>query len=69
MDIVCENLPHCGFFRKYGQSTKALACQGLIAMYCKSERMIECKRLEYFDDHGKPPPDDMMPTGKMMIQP
>ena len=62
MEIICENLPTCGFFKKYSE-TKSLACKGLITLYCKSEKMIECRRLEYIETHGTPPSPDLMPNG------
>ena len=64
MTHECEYLETCGFFKKYG-STKDLACRGFIAMYCKGDKMNECKRLEYRKKNGVPPSDDMMPTGQM----
>jgi hypothetical protein len=61
----CEWLETCGFVRKY-QNTKNLACQGFIASYCKGPSMEECVRLDYFNNHGVRPPDDMTPTGHML---
>ena len=67
MTKECELLKDCGFFRKY-QATKDLACKGFIAMYCKGPKMNECKRKEYREKYGTPPPDDMMPNGKMVAK-
>lgn len=64
MNNECQLLATCGFFRKY-QSTKDMVCKGFIAMYCKGDKMNECKRLEYRNKHGVPPSDDMMPTGQI----
>jgi len=61
----CELLGSCGFFKKY-QTTNELACRGLIQNYCKGPKMDQCKRKEYRQQHGKPPSDDMMPSGQMM---
>ncbi len=61
----CELLAKCGFFKKY-QSSKAAACQGFIARYCKGDKMNECKRKQYRLEHGMAPPDDMMPSGQMI---
>jgi len=61
----CELLSNCGFFRKYCQ-TKVLACQGFISMYCKGDKMKDCKRMAYKIAHGSPPPDDMLPSGQMI---
>ena len=63
----CELLDSCGFFKKY-QATHDLACKAYIQQYCKGPKMDQCKRKEYRDQHGKPPPDDMMPTGGMLTK-
>jgi hypothetical protein len=63
----CELLEKCGFFQKY-QASKDLVCKGFIIEYCKGPKMQECKRLEYRQQHGSPPSDDMMPSGKMIAQ-
>ena len=65
MEKECELLNKCGFFRKY-QSTKDLVCKGFISMYCKGNKMDDCKRLEYRNKHGVPPSDDMMPSGQII---
>jgi hypothetical protein len=62
----CELLSKCGFFNKY-QNSKQAACSGFIAMYCKGPKMDVCKRKAYRTEHGTAPPDDMMPTGSMII--
>ena len=61
----CERLANCRFLKKYGR-TKNTACQGFIASYCRGPSMEQCMRLEYFNNHGVRPPDDMMPTGHML---
>ncbi len=66
MEMKCELLEKCGFFKKY-QVTKDLACRGFIRAYCTGNKMDECKRKEYRQQHGAPPPDDMMPNGAMMV--
>ncbi len=58
----CDLLDKCGFFKKHASSND-LACKGFIAKYCKGSMMNECKRKLYRQQHGTPPPDDMMPTG------
>jgi len=65
MDIICENLSTCGFVRNY-ENVNNLVVKGYIMLYCKSEKMMDCKRLEYIENHGTPPPSEMLPTGKMM---
>ncbi len=65
MADTCERLSTCGFFKKYGQD-KSLACKGFVSRYCMGDRMNECKRKEYFEAHGNPPSDDMMPNGRVV---
>ncbi|MDY6967633.1 MAG: hypothetical protein SVR08_03105 [Spirochaetota bacterium] len=62
MDQKCDLLSTCGFFKKHNE-TNELACQGLIAQYCKGPKMNQCKRKEYRDKHGSAPTDDMLPGG------
>lgn len=64
--MECELLSACGFFKKYNQS-KELVCKGFIQGYCKGEKMNECERKKYRQQHGKPPSDDMMPSGHMIF--
>lgn len=63
--IDCELLADCGFFQKY-QDTLDMACRGFLNTYCRGEKMDECERKKYRMEHGKPPSDDMMPSGQMI---
>ena len=63
----CELLQRCGFFEKYSK-TKDVACRGLIKVYCRGEKMNQCKRKEYSKEHGQSPSIDMMPNGYDMVQ-
>jgi hypothetical protein len=65
MNQECELLANCGFFKKY-QSTNDIACKGLIRQYCKGPLMDRCKRKEYRTKHNAAPPDEMMPSGRML---
>ncbi len=62
MEMQCELLEKCGFFKKY-IDTKNLACRGFIKKYCKGPSMNQCERKKYREKNGKPPIDDMMPDG------
>ena len=62
----CELLEKCGYFKKY-HDTKEIICQGFIRQYCRGPRQLECKRMKYREEHGTPPPDDMMPSGHMTV--
>ena len=61
----CENLTTCSFFAKYGDS-HAMACKGFVSKYCRGPLMMACKRREYRAVHGKPAPEDMLPSGLMI---
>lgn len=61
----CELLSTCAFFKKHEQ-TKALACKGFVALYCKGEKQNECKRKEFRQKNGCPPDINMMPNGAMI---
>jgi hypothetical protein len=61
----CELLEECGFFKKYRQYDDE-ACEELIAQYCKGSMKAGCKRKEYRNKNGHPPPADMLPDGEMI---
>ena len=61
----CENLKQCGFFKKHG-GVNDLACNWYIREYCNGPRQDVCKRKQYKLDHGKPPTDDMLPSGQIL---
>lgn len=62
MEIICENLTSCGFVKMF-EGKNNLAVKGFVLQYCKSEKMIECKRMEYIEKFGTPPPNNMLPNG------
>lgn len=61
----CDLLPRCGFFKKY-QNSLDLACRGFMASFCRGDKMDNCVRKAYRNEHGCPPDDDMLPTGQLM---
>jgi hypothetical protein len=61
----CYLLERCGFFNKYSAHPE-VNCQEFIDQYCKGEKMNECKRLQYRNQYGVAPSDDMMPNGLMI---
>lgn len=67
MNQECESLTTCGFFKKH-QETRDLACKGFILMYCKGNKMEQCKRREFKVTNGITPPDNMLPSGQMIIE-
>ncbi|MRR08519.1 hypothetical protein EG831_00165 [bacterium] len=62
----CEKLAKCGFIRKYKDS-KSMACRGFIHQYCNGPKQDQCQRKEYSSVNGRPPSDDMLPSGKMVV--
>ena len=65
MALECELLESCGFFNKY-QPTEEMACRWFIQEYCRGPRMVKCRRMAYRLQHGTSPPDDMLPSGRMI---
>lgn len=60
--MECEFLQNCAFFNKYKEKLGA-AYNGFVIIYCKGNKMEECKRRQYRIEHGKPPHDEMLPSG------
>jgi hypothetical protein len=65
MSDHCENLPTCGFFKKYFPVNRRV-CRDFIRDYCRGEMRESCERKAYRKLHGTPPSDDMMPNGVMI---
>lgn len=59
----CENLDNCYFFIEYSENPD-VDCTEIIKVYCRGPKMAECKRKEFKDKNGYPPPPDMMPDGQ-----
>jgi len=62
---LCVKYENCGFFKKY-QKTSNYACKGFITMYCQGPKQDQCKRKEHSITTGTPPPDNMMPNGRLL---
>ena len=66
MSEKCELLNTCGFFINFRGNTEVVK-PGWIKMFCESkEKSEKCKRKEIRKQTGKPPVDNMTPTGKML---
>jgi hypothetical protein len=62
----CELLDRCGFFLNYKGNTEVVK-EGWIRLFCQSlERAEKCERKKIRRQTGKPPPDNMAPTGQML---
>ncbi len=66
MSKKCELLEKCGFFLNFKGNPECLH-EGWISLYCENnEKSEKCKRKEIRMQTGKPPPDNMTPTGKII---
>jgi hypothetical protein len=62
----CELLEACGFFKNF-KHNKGVVEQTWIRMYCESKETSEtCARKIFRKQTGRPPADNMAPTGKML---
>ncbi len=62
----CELLNTCGFFINFKGNSEALS-KGWIRMFCEDKKKSEkCERKKIRKQTGKPPADNMAPTGKML---
>lgn len=67
MSEKCEHLEKCGFFINFQGNTDTIV-NGWIAMYCDSKEKSEsCERKKIKNQTGKPPADNMAPTGRMLL--
>ena len=67
MNQPCELLQKCGFFMNY-QDDSEVVKQGWIRIYCESvEKSEKCQRKKIRNQTGKPPSDNLSPTGKYLM--
>jgi hypothetical protein len=60
--MECEYLEGCAFFNKYKESLGP-AYDSFVIIYCRGSKLEECRRRQYRLEHGKPPAEDMLPSG------
>jgi len=66
MPEPCEFLDKCGFFLNFRANSEALK-QGWVKMFCENkEKSEKCERKATRRRSGKPPADNMAPTGRML---
>jgi len=66
MSENCELLTKCGFFSNFKGNTEVVK-QGWIRMFCEDQEKSErCERKKIRKMTGKPPEDNMAPTGQMI---
>jgi hypothetical protein len=66
MPQTCESLEKCGFFNSYKGNSEVVK-EGWITLFCESlEKSENCERKKLRKQTGKPPADNMTPTGKFL---
>jgi len=66
MGEKCELLEKCGFFLNF-QGNSEVVKQGWIRNFCESkEKSEKCERKKIRKETGKPPTDNMAPTGRLL---
>ncbi|MBF0378123.1 MAG: hypothetical protein HQK72_11655 [Desulfamplus sp.] len=66
MSENCELMEKCGFFLNFKGNSEAIK-EGWISMFCKDQTKSEkCQRKIIRKKTGKPPADNMTPTGKLL---
>jgi hypothetical protein len=66
MSEQCELLDKCGFFLNYKANSEVIK-EGWIRMFCENKEKAEkCERKKIRKQTGKPPADNMTPTGRML---
>ena len=59
----CEQISYCGFYLKFKDGCEPVL-MGFIREYCKGPKSGKCARKVYNREHGRPPDDNMMPSGR-----
>jgi len=66
MSEQCELLDKCGFFLNFKGNNEVIK-NGWIRSFCESkEKSEKCERKKIRKATGKPPVDNMAPTGKLL---
>jgi hypothetical protein len=66
MSEKCELLEKCGFFLNFKGNSEVIK-QGWIKVFCENLAKSEnCERKKIRKQTGKPPADNVTPTGKMV---
>jgi len=66
MSEKCELLDKCGFFLNFKGNSEVIK-NSWITIFCESkEKSAKCKRKEIRKQTGKPPEDNMSPTGTLL---
>jgi hypothetical protein len=66
MPSQCEMLQNCGFFQNFRGHSDAMK-QGWVSMFCRNlEKSETCARKKVRLKTGKPPADNMSPTGRLL---
>ncbi|MBF0573030.1 MAG: hypothetical protein HQK69_04640 [Desulfamplus sp.] len=63
---MCENISQCGFFLNFKGNSEVLQ-KSWIKLFCEDKTKSEkCERKKIRKQTGKPPIDNMAPTGKIL---
>jgi hypothetical protein len=66
MEEKCEHLENCGFFLNFQHNTEVVR-EGWIKLFCNNKKSAEkCQRRRIRNQTGKPPADNMAPTGRIL---
>lgn len=66
MQDSCEHLSKCGFFINFKGNSEVIK-NGWIRMFCENkEKSDNCERKKFKQKNGKPPVDNMTPTGILL---
>lgn len=66
MSQNCELLEKCGFFINFKGNSEVVK-KGWISTFCGNfNKSAGCERKKYRQRMGKPPADNMTPTGKLI---
>jgi hypothetical protein len=66
MSEECEMLAKCAFFLEFGKDSEVVK-QGWIRTFCENrEKSKDCKRKQVSIQTGKPPADNMSPSGTLL---
>jgi hypothetical protein len=66
MSEKCELLDKCGFFLNFSNDSEVVK-QGWIRILCENrEKSENCKRKQIRKQTGKPPADNMSPSGTLL---
>ncbi|MCK4535822.1 MAG: hypothetical protein KAT93_02345 [Desulfuromonadales bacterium] len=61
--MLCEKFSDCPFFEKYKDQLEGDTYHLFVDSYCRGKLQECCKRKVYEQNHGKPAPNNLCPSG------